>query len=825
MSPTRVVYVCLVGVVLWISTGSGHAAEEKAPVPAAPPVPQAASPAGSAAVSVAEIAAQGAIATESLRTLATQLAPSAEIETIQRALPEANRLIELEMAGTSNILRAQPSLATIAAQQELWKVRQLQTTRWLNVLTQRATRLQEGLGRLRELQTRWSRTQEAAQVATAPAPVLQQVADLLASIDATQAPLQAQLTVVLDLQSRVAEQVARCGNILAQIAQAQEQVMGGILVRDSHPIWSLESWAEWRPALRERVRDVVVNRWDVWVRYGRDPSQGWPLHVGSFLVLVGAFRAARRRALQWTEAGQGASSAVAVFDHPFAAAVIVPLVLASAPMSAVPPTLRQLFEVCALVPAILLTRPMLDRRMAPWLYALALLFLVDTVRQNFAGISGVEQVLLTTEMLAGIAALGYALTRGHLRPTTSSRVGDVAPFPAMRWMAHFVLCAFSVAVVMGVLGYMRVGRLLAAGVLSSGALALTLYACFLAVDGLASFGMRVWPLRLLQMVRQYRDLLERRTSMVLRWCAVGAWAARTLDYMGLFQPFVAGGTAILAARIERGTVSLSLGDLVEFFLIVWLAYLVSAFVRFVLQEDIFPRVQLPRGTSYALSSLLNYVFIALGFLLGLGVLGLDLTKVTILAGAFGVGIGFGLQSVVNNFVSGLILLFGRPFHVGDTVQVGEVVGDVTRVGMRASTVRTSQGAEIIVPNAQLVTERLTNWTLSDRLRRIDLSVGVNYGAPPKKVIELLEAVARAHAGVLPTPAPKAFFTGFGDSSINFELRAWTAQFEQWYQIRSDLAVAVYDAGYAAGFSFPFPQREVRVLRDGPEASGGVRPAS
>ena len=130
-----------------------------------------------------------------------------------------------------------------------------------------------------------------------------------------------------------------------------------------------------------------------------------------------------------------------------------------------------------------------------------------------------------------------------------------------------------------------------------------------------------------------------------------------------------------------------------------------------------------------------------------------------------------------------------------------------------------------LPNAQLVTDRLTSWTLSDRLRRIELPVGVNYGAPPKKVIELLEAVARAYPGVLPTPAPKAFLTGFGDSAINFELRAWTAHFDQWFQIRSDLAVAVYDAGCAAGFSFPFPQREVRALHtlDTSRAAPGVSP--
>ena len=219
-----------------------------------------------------------------------------------------------------------------------------------------------------------------------------------------------------------------------------------------------------------------------------------------------------------------------------------------------------------------------------------------------------------------------------------------------------------------------------------------------------------------------------------------------------------------------------MGDVVEFVLVVWLAYLVSAFVRFVLEEDVFPRVRLPRGISYALSSVLNYVLIAFGFLLGLGALGLDLTKVTILAGAFGVGIGFGLQSVVNNFVSGLILLFERPIHVGDVIDIGDLSGEVRRIGIRASVVRTWQGAEIIVPNAQLITERVTNWTLSDRRRRIDLPVGVNYGAPLETVIQLLESVAQAHPHVLRDPAPQAFFMRFGDSAINYELRVWIEDF-------------------------------------------------
>ena len=315
------------------------------------------------------------------------------------------------------------------------------------------------------------------------------------------------------------------------------------------------------------------------------------------------------------------------------------------------------------------------------------------------------------------------------------------------------------------------------------------------------------------MVQHHRDLLERRAQRVLVLGAIAAWAARTLDHVGLFEPAQSFLYAVLATKLGRGSIQIAVGDILEFVVTVWLAYLVSAFIRFVLREDVFPRTHMTRGISYAISSLLNYVIIALGFVLALGVLGFDLTKVTVLAGALGVGIGLGLQSVVNNFVSGLILLFERPVHVGDIVEVGDLSGEVLRIGIRASTVRTWQGAEIIVPNAQLITERVTNWTLSDRTRRIDLPVGVDYRSPPGKVVEVLIAVARAHPEIMQTPAPQAIFKAFGDSSINFELHAWTNRFERWSQIQTELAAGIYEALHAAGMSLPFPQREVRLLGD------------
>ena len=173
-------------------------------------------------------------------------------------------------------------------------------------------------------------------------------------------------------------------------------------------------------------------------------------------------------------------------------------------------------------------------------------------------------------------------------------------------------------------------------------------------------------------------------------------------------------------------------------------WLISCPLSFVssLKEDFYAN-GVERGVSYAVSSLLHYTILFIGFVLGAAALGVNFTQLSILAGALGVGIGFGLQSAVNNFVSGLILLFEQPIHVGDTVEIGDLLGEVRRIGMRASTVRTRTGADIIVPNAQLVTERVTNWTLGDQLRRIDLPVGLNYGVDPRKAIDLLVTVALA----------------------------------------------------------------------------------
>ena len=543
-----------------------------------------------------------------------------------------------------------------------------------------------------------------------------------------------------------------------------------------------------------------------------------------FIVLALVFSAARRKIAVWEKSGADASSAILVFERPYAAALATALLLVTSPLVfQLPTVVRQLLFIVALVPMLRVARPMISASVAFVLYTCCFLFAVDTLRQAFWGIHLIGQAILVAETLAAIIVL-YSMRR-HYRQIIAARV-ESSGLIVLKLGRFLLIIVLLVALLAALAGYARLARLLTPGILAGAILALLAFASLRVSGGVVALALRVWPLSSLRMVANHRGLLEKRVYRLLIWIAVMGSLVRYLSYLGLLDPAWSLGQAALAAKLERGTIAISLGNVLEFFLTVWLVYLLSRFLRFVLQEDVYPRIDLAPGQSYAVSSLLNYVILALGFVAGLGVLGADFSKVSILAGAFGVGIGFGLQSIVNNFVSGLILLFERPIHVGDTVEVGNLQGTVRRIGIRASVIHTGAGADIIVPNSQLVTDKVTNWTLSDRLRRVDLPIGVNYGADPKKVIELLEQAARAHPEVLRDPAPRALFMGYGDSAINFELQVWPSHFNQATQVRSDLAASVYDAVNAAGMSIPFPQREVRLLRDPVADSNGdiVKPA-
>ncbi len=792
-----------------------------AQTPAASPAPAAsqapAAPKPSPAIPPSEVAAKSTEVTNLLAALSAEFAPSSETEKIEQSFYKASSEIERDFFESSRALQGQPSLAGLQAQQALWKPRQVRLNGWLNLLTLRAVELRGMLTRLQDLQTTWTRTREAARASQAPAATLQQVATVLIGIEAAQVSLRARSDALLGLQSRVSEELSRCDDIIARIAQAQKGAVAGILTRGREPIWDPSQWVRARTALPARIGEILADLRKGIGQYVRDPSKEMPLQIGLFVLLAVVFSAARRLVRRWAADDKSEVALASVFERPYAAALFSVWFVASRYDSPTPQAVKELFAALAIIPIVRLVQPVISSRLLPVIYTLGGLYALDLIREVIGETGVVEQTLLLLEGMAGGAVVGWLLVSRRLHAAFAVETG------ARRIRALVAVCKgamlfFAGGVAAAALGHLGLARILTSGTISVIELSLALYAALRVFGGAVAAALRLWPLRLLHMVRQHRDFIEKRAYRLLVWMAVLGWAARSLDRVGLLDPIVSTANAILSTKLERGSISVSIEDILAFGLTIWASYLLSGLIRFTLQEEVYSRARVPSGTAYATSRLLHYTVLALGFVIGLGVLGMDLTKVSVMAGAFGVGIGFGLQSVVNNFVCGLILLFERPIHVGDTIEAGELLGEVRRIGFRASTVRTRQGADIIIPNAQFITANVTNWTYSDRLRRIDLPVGVAYASAPKQVIELLREVAGGDPHVLQNPPPICLFMGYGDSSINFELRVWTNQFSDYAQVRSELNSAIYDAVTAAGMSFPFPQREVRLLRDPGDAA-------
>ncbi len=304
------------------------------------------------------------------------------------------------------------------------------------------------------------------------------------------------------------------------------------------------------------------------------------------------------------------------------------------------------------------------------------------------------------------------------------------------------------------------------------------------------------------LLKTLHRILTGLTALMVLWGGLYAFRIETVcrDWIGQFW----------ASSLALGNATLPVRALLTSLAILGILPFLIRFTRFMLVREILPRFRLAAGVPFAITTLSQYAVALIGFCLSMSALGIDLTQISILAGAVGVGVGFGLQNIFNNFISGLILLLERPIHVGDVIEVGSLRGNVTRIGVRSSTIKTANGAEVLVPNGELIAKEVINWTLSDRRRRIEITVGVAYGTGTQAVLDLLVTQASAMEEILKDPAPIAFFTAFGESSLDFVLYAWVEHYEDMVAIASRLRESINQAFKDRGIVIPYPQRDVHL---------------
>jgi small-conductance mechanosensitive channel len=791
--------------------GAGVRAQQPAP-PATPPAEEA-----PGAYDATEVPEQAERMRDVLREVEKRARTTSALDELVARVDEARRSLPPRVARAQREILEGPPLRRLLDVKAEWQTESARAERAATALTARARQLDVDLQLVQTLEERWRATVDAAVAAEAPPDLVERIRAAVAEIGRVREVLRGARAQALTSLSRVARQEGQIDQVLVGVSEQEAAWRDRLFERDEPLHRALLAGEDETPFLAG-VRRELAAATQRSADYTRANVERMLLHGLLLAIALASLLLLRRRVAGLAAEDESFSPALRVFARPYSAALLLGLLVIRWVHPDAPLSSLRMVQVLGLFAGLRVLLSVLGAGFRPVATALVTLFLLDQFGGLLTGLPVLARLLGTITASFGALFVVW-LHRSEIPGQIAAQLHWRRP---VAWLLRGSGLLFAVSAAADLIGFATLASVLVDGTVVVLLAATLLFGSVRVLDGLLRVGVRVLPDAAPRIVRRHVAEIERWGRTAVRFGALGYWAWLVLGRFQIREPLLDGVVSVVSTKVPFGDVSLSLGDLLAFGIAVAASFAISGLLRTVLEDEVFPRVEMRRGVPNAISRSLHYAVLVLGFLLAIAAAGVDLDKFAIVAGAFGVGIGFGLQNVVNNFVSGLILLFERPVQLGDTIQVGSMTGEVKRIGVRSSTIRAPEGAEVILPNASLISEQVVNWTLSDRQRRIDVRVGVAYGTDPERVIALLLGVAAANSLVLKDPEPMALFLGFGDSALDFELRCWIDQFDRFPRVRSEICLEINRVLAEAGIEIPFPQRDLHLRSVGESAVRALR---
>ena len=341
--------------------------------------------------------------------------------------------------------------------------------------------------------------------------------------------------------------------------------------------------------------------------------------------------------------------------------------------------------------------------------------------------------------------------------------------------------------------------------------AMMFYVAIIMLNGIVVLGIDSPQVRKLNIFNLYGEQIKQWSILILNMLTVFYW------FVGFLRAFYIDNYAselvisFFTYKFVIGTASFSLDIVLLFFAVIFGSFFLARFLQLILENDVLSRMPLSKGLPHTIAMSVRYTLVVSGFFLAFTSTGIPMDKFTLILGAFSVGVGFGLQKIFSNLVSGLILLFERPIQIGDTVQVGSLIGRVKSIDLRASNIHTFDGSEVIVPNEQLISNEVINWTLSDMKRRVKVPLSVSIESDPFLVQSLVMEILNNHPKILKDPKPLVYFILVGQSSLDFELLFWISEKGEGRSTKSDVLFGVFKKLKENNVKVPIPRRDINII--------------
>jgi potassium-dependent mechanosensitive channel len=778
--------------------GSKTGSESSQPAPPATgtPVPE------DHSIPLPQIAGRADELDQWVREITGQLTPEADLINWEKEAKHQSEGLRTSVNQVNELLASNPTTLELQNEQRFWRILNQKYAGERELLTPRAAELEKQILFLSQQQVDWQATWDLIHQRAEIKAVVDRTNQELDLIRITRAELQKQLYLVLTLQTEVSQMDRQISDVLARVREAQDRSRSRLFERDSLPLWKVHELRTVDRAVQTGFRRSFDRSFLTISEFLHGHKFGILSIVATyFLALIGVIKL--RRHLERGAGAEVSETAKRIFAMPYSVALLVALIGTIMYLGSAPFDIVFILYVLYLIPVLRLLSPLVAPRLRTLLYVLAVFYILETLHMLIRFPPLVRREIQALIVLSALICLSWLARPSRLQEVSASgRNLRIVKFGI--WLG-LILLAFSLAA--NIFGFVSLAQILGMTALLGGFAGVALYCAS-----------RILMLVLATVLRAdwTQSVLEARTEGVDRWawralvlCSLFLWFDAVTRLLTVHDSVMRAVSDALSYPIGFQRVHITLGSILSFLFILIAGYALVNVATFALRKFLFAKFPLQRGLPFAISRVTYYILLVLVLLIALTNAGIELNKFTLITGALGVGVGFGLQNIVNNFVSGLILLFERPIRVGDIVEIGGLVGRVRRIGARSSTIHTFQDAEVIVPNSNLISNEVINWTLSSLRRRVDIPVGIAYGTDPERVLSLLLEVAAAHPGVVHNPKPEAFFLGFGESALNFELRFWTYQ-ETWFQLKSDVAVRLVKALRDANIEIPLPQRDLHI---------------
>ncbi|HJY83133.1 MAG TPA: mechanosensitive ion channel domain-containing protein [Candidatus Binatia bacterium] len=635
-------------------------------------------------------------------------------------------------------------------------------------------------------QQQWNAWQAALRKDEQPEEITTTVTKAQRAIDTALGLLLQQLKPLLALQEQIGTLQTKINTLTAEVESLLSLSQGGVMVDASPAMFSAQYLSQLATALRGGVYIGLAQI--LWPGKAFFARQGWVVVLQGALSLILAFVFVRhRQQLEQVEDWRF------VAKRPIAAGLLVGILSLAVFYESPPDMVRLALNVLIGIAFVRLVEGLVE---GGWRQQFLYGLLILSIMTNLCYVLGLPLALFRLYILvAALVSLFYCL-----RWATESR--HLREVWLYAWALGLAAVFFAAVLLIEIGGDAKLAEFLFVSSLRT----LTIVLVFGLLRHLVRGGLE-WAVlsssaRGVALVRSNAAVVVQRLALLFDVLIGAVILSVLLMTWQVYDSPSAAITGLLSLQATLGSQRITIGLVLLAVGSLGVSYLASWMLETLLTENVLARRNVETGVSIAVTRLLHYALVSVGFVIALVVLGVDLTKMTLLVSALGVGIGFGLQTIVNNFVCGLILLFERPLRVGDTIELGGQRVKIMKIGLRSTRVRTSALADIIVPNTELVTNQVTNWTLTDRHAQGVVAVGVACGSDMTLVMQTLKECALAHPGVMKTPEPQILLRGFGNNALNFELDVQVREVDNRAQIESDLRQAIERRFRQAGLGLP-----------------------